>query len=100
MNTPIQQRKPRKLTKWARCLHYLTQRPMFELEAFDLYGDTCLHTTVSDLKQRFGLMFKHEKVKHQHRGGGVAIFTKYTLAPESRERAAALLKPFGIEVKP
>jgi|CEGF01.1.fsa_nt_gi hypothetical protein len=90
--------KPRKPTKWARCLYYLTQRPLFELEALNLYGDTCLHTTISDLNKRFGLLFHREWVTHQHQHGGTTTFMRYTLAPECREQAVALLEPFGLEV--
>lgn len=89
---------PRKPTKWARCLYYLAHQPLFELEALNLYGDTCLHTTISDLSRRYGLVFHREWVPHQHRHGGETAFMRYTLAPECREHAAALLAPFGLEV--
>jgi len=92
--------KPRKPTKWAWALYYLAQRPLFALDALNLYGDTCLHSTISDLERRFGLVFTREPVTHPHRHGGTAEFKRYTLAPECRELAADLLKPFGLEVRP
>lgn len=90
--------KPRKPTKWARCLFYLTKHPLFELEALSLYGDTCLHTTISDLTKQYGLQFNREWVSHRHQHGGTTKFMRYTLAPECRELAAELLAPFGLEV--
>lgn len=90
--------RPRKPTKWAWALYYLAQRPLFSLEALNLYGDTCLHSTVSDLERRFGLVFTREPVIHTHRHGGTTTFARYTLAPGCRELAADLLKPFGLEV--
>lgn len=90
--------KPRKPTKWAWALYYLAQRPLFALDALNLYGDTCLHSTVSDLERRFGLVFTREPVTHPHQHGGTTVFARYTLAPECRGLAAKLLKPYGLEV--
>jgi hypothetical protein len=92
--------KKRKPTKWALCLYYLTQRPLFALEALRLYGDTCLNTSISDLTKKHGLIFHKEWITHHHQNGGTTEFMRYTLAQECREQAAALLKPFGLEVKP
>jgi hypothetical protein len=38
---------------------------LIELEAFQAYGETCLHTTVSKLSNAHGLTFKRSS--HQHR---------------------------------
>jgi hypothetical protein len=91
-------RKHKEPTKWALGLFYLAQHPLFELEALSLYGDTCLHTTVSDLQKRFGLVFHREWVTHHHQRGGKTRFKRFTLAQESREHAAALLEPYGLSV--
>ncbi len=91
-------KKPRKPTKWAWALYYLAQRPLFALEALNLYGDTCLHSTISDLSRRYGLVFSREWVTHNHQHGGTTEFARYTLVPECRELAAELLAPFGLEM--
>jgi hypothetical protein len=84
--------------KKALCLWYLYRHSLVKLEALDLYGDTCLHSTISDLANNHGLEFKRVPEAHHHQYGGVTYFTRYTLMPESRPAAAALLKHWGMEV--
>jgi hypothetical protein len=84
--------------KKAICLSYLYRRSLTELEALSLYHDTCLHSTISDLYNNNGIVFKRVKEAHPHSGGGTVYFTRYTLEPESRKAAATLLKHYGINV--
>lgn len=84
--------------KKAICLSYLYRRSLVQLEAFGLYGECCLHSTISDLANNHGLVFNRVREAHRHRNGGTVYFVRYTLMPESRPAAAALLKHWGMEV--
>ena len=72
-------------------LEYFLTRSLVQLEAFSLYGETCLHTTVSDLSNRHGLVFDRRRESHGHQNGGTTYFTRYSLKEESREAAINLL---------
>ena len=81
--------------KYATALLWFIERRetgLFELEAFNLYGDTCLHTTVSDLRKR-GMEFRKEPQPHRHRNGGSVCFTRYFLT--SQNAAESLLRRGG-----
>lgn len=84
--------------KKAICLSYLYRRSLVQLEAFGLYGECCLHSTISDLANNHGLVFNRVREAHRHRNGGTVYFVRYTLMPECRPAAAALLKHWGMEV--
>lgn len=91
--------KRARVPKKAICLSYLYQHSLVELEALSLYGETCLHSTISALANNNGLEFKRVRESHSHQHGGTVYFTRYTLADESRKAAAALLRHYGIEVE-
>ncbi len=88
--------EPVKIPKKALCLAYLMRCSLIELEALNLYGETCLHSTISELYNRQGLIFKRKPEAHQHRHRGTTHFARYTLAPDSRKAAAALLAHYGV----
>jgi len=88
----------RPIPKKAICLAHLLRRSLTTLEALSLYGETALHSTISELTHTHGLLFHRKREAHQHQGGGTAYFVRYTLAPESREAAATLLKHYGLSV--
>ena len=52
-------------------IHLLERRStgLNELEALGLYGETCLHSTISTLSNGHGMTFKRKREPHQHRGG-------------------------------
>ena len=85
----------KRIPKKAICLAYLMRRSLIELEALSLYGETCLHSTISDLSNKHGLIFKRVREAHKHQHGGITHFTRYTLAQESHSDAAMLLKRYG-----
>lgn len=92
-------KKPRKPTKWALCLHLLTQRPLYSIQANRAYGDTALHSTISTLTHSYGMDFRRDPIRVRCRNGELKTFTLYTLEPSCLERAALLLKPFSFSVE-
>jgi len=80
--------------KYILTLRILLNRSLVELEAFKLYGETCLHSTISTLANKKGVRFHRKSEPHKHQNGGVTHFTRYTLFDEDREKAKALIKPF------
>lgn len=66
-------------------------RSLVQLEALSVYGETCLHSTISDLYNNHGVGFERAPEPHQHQGGGTTYFTRYTLLESSREKAQALV---------
>lgn len=94
-NTSITRK--RRVPKKAICLYHLTRQSLTQLEALRLYGETCLHSTISDLYNNHGLIFKRRTEPHRHQHGGLAHFTRYTLERDSMEAAHALLKFYGME---
>lgn len=72
-------------------LYYFLHRSMFALEALQLYGDTCLNTTVSELSKQ-GYDFDRKREKHLNRARRFAYFVRYMLKPHCREKA---LKEIG-----
>lgn len=64
---------------------------MNELEALQSYGETCLHTTISTLANKHGLVIKRLSEPHNHRRGGVTHFTRYSLVDELSIRKANIL---------
>jgi hypothetical protein len=55
---------------------------MIELEALQAYGETCLHSTISSLANRHGLIIDRKMEPHRHRRGGLTHFTRYSLVDE------------------
>lgn len=54
-------------------------------------GDTCLHTTVSDLQARYGVHFERESEKISNRFGTTSRVMRYWLAGEQLEKAQAII---------
>lgn len=77
--------------KYIICLRYLLKRTLVELEAFRLYGETCLHSTISTLSNQKGIRFERKLEKHRHKGGGYTHFTRYKLIEEDRSKALAIV---------
>ena len=76
-------------------LLYRGSKGMIELEALQAYGETCLHTTISTLANKHGLLIGRKTEPHNHRRGGVTHFTRYTLIDElSTHKAKALLSHY------
>jgi len=55
------------------------EQGMNTLEANQLYGDTALHSTVSDATNKHGINFKHQPEGIQNRVGTISRFTRYSL---------------------
>jgi hypothetical protein len=66
---------------------------LFELEALSLYGDTCLHTTASDLKRTHEMEFEKRPHWHTRNNGQRVKFTRYILTSE--DKALALVRLYG-----
>lgn len=78
--------------KYILALTYFVQNSMNRLDALNLYGDTCLNTTVSALVKEHGFTFIKKMEPHLNQTGGSVRFTRYWLADESKERAHQLIK--------
>jgi hypothetical protein len=73
-------------------LLYRGPKGMIELEAFQAYGETCLHTTISTLADKHDQIIDRKTEPHMHRRGGITHFTRYSLTDElSIQKAKALL---------
>ena len=75
-------RTPRKTPKYIICLKYFLANQadgLNELDALRLYGETCLHSTVSTLSNNHGISFKRKFEPHRHQGGGRTHFMRYWL---------------------
>lgn len=84
----------KKLPKKIVALKHLLTRPLVQLEAFNLYGETCLHSTISHFANKQGLVFIRERVPHKHRNGGTVYFMRYTLSENSREKAQTIVDSY------
>jgi len=79
-------------SKQETSLSYFLARSMNSMEANSLYGDTCLHTTVSDLKRCYGLRFERAREKIKNRMGVLVNFTRYQLFTEDSTRAHIVVR--------
>lgn len=86
--------KAKLLPKKIISLIHLMERSLNTLEAMSLYGETALHSTISDLAHDHGLVFDRQMEPHQHRNGGRTHFMRYTLNDGSRESAEALVNRY------
>lgn len=77
--------------KYIVALTYFVNRSMNRLEALDLYGDTCLNTTVSALRVDHGIIFLKRLEPHIRQAGGTVHFARYELADESIDHAYQLI---------
>ena len=50
-----------------------------QLEAFNAYGETALHSTISALANDHGLLIKRVSEPHTHRHGALTHFNRYSL---------------------
>jgi len=93
---PSNANKKRPPFKLELCLEELIKRGdagMFELEALSAYGETCLHTTISALFNKHGIIFSRTPEIHQSKRGGITKFTRYALSDGvSTAKARNLLK--------
>ncbi|WP_293267698.1 hypothetical protein [Neptunomonas sp.] len=79
-----------KKPKYIIALAYFTQRleqGMNQLEALQLYGETCLHSTVSDLANKSDYAFIRIDEPHRHQHGGNTHFRRYWLKHELVDKA-------------
>ena len=81
-------RPPFKIEFCIEELLYRGQKGMIELEALQAYGETCLHTTISTLANKYGLIIHRMSEPHNHRRGGVTHFTRYILVDDLSIRKA------------
>lgn len=75
-------------------LQYLLARSLNQLEALRLFNDTCFNSTISELSNKHGLCFNRVSEPHNHQGGGVTHFMRYTLADESQVAAKVLISSY------
>jgi len=76
-----------KTPKYILCLEYFISRQadgLNELDALKLYGETCLHSTVSTLSNNHGISFTRKFEPHKHRNGGKTRFKRYWLNDVNR----------------
>ena len=65
---------------------------LIQPEAYDLHGESCLHTSISELYNDHGIHIDRKTVPYAHRNGGTTHFTRYFLTdPEAIKKAKALL---------
>ena len=86
---------PRPLPKFIITLELMIRRGdigLNQLEAFRIYGETCLHSTVSTLANNLGMGFSRVREPHKHRSGGKVYFMRYRLT--SLENALILIKHY------
>jgi hypothetical protein len=99
LTQPVKSTKIRPPFKIELCIDELLIRGsdgMIELEALQAYGETCLHTTVSSLANRHGLLIDRKSEPHKHRRGGTTHFTRYSLIDDkSVAKALNLLKHYS-----
>lgn len=55
-----------------------------QLEAFNAYGETCLHSTISTLSNNYGIRFKRKLEPHKHRNGGTTHFMRYWISDDDK----------------
>jgi hypothetical protein len=74
------------------CFLRLGNIGMNQPEATEIYGDSCLNTSVSYLQNRNGITISRRLERWTHRHGGKTHFTRYWLAcPKQEVKAVALL---------
>lgn len=77
---------PKNAPKRIVALCYFLQRSMYKLEALELYGETCLNTTVSELSKQ-GYEFDRKRERHQGRCGKPITYMRYWLMPHCHKQA-------------
>ncbi|MEP7703448.1 hypothetical protein [Paraglaciecola sp. 25GB23A] len=61
---------------------------LFQLEASNDYGETCLHSSISTLQNRHNIFLARESKPHTHRHGGTTRFTHYRLMDDVAKQRA------------
>ena len=69
------------IPKYIITLRILLDRSLIELEALSLYGETCLHSTISTLSNKKGIRFHRKSELHKNRAGGITKRTEIKLLP-------------------
>ena len=77
---------PKNAPKRIVALYHFLQRSMYKLEALELYGETCLNTTVSELCKQ-GYEFGRKRERHLGRSGKMITYMRYWLMPHCRKQA-------------
>ncbi|WP_372741025.1 hypothetical protein [Neptunomonas sp.] len=68
------------------------EQGMNQLETLRIYGETCLHSTVSDLANKHGSGLIRQDEPHTHQHGGKTHFRRFWLKPEQLDRALKHIK--------
>ena len=87
---------PRPLPKFIITLELMISRGdigLNQLEAFRIYGETCLHSTVSTLANNHGMGFSRTREPHKHRNGRNVHFMRYRL--DSLDNALTLINHYA-----
>lgn len=66
-----------------------------KFEALDLYGETALTTSISELGLLDGMVIERKLEPRPRRTGKTVHFTRYWLSPSSYEAAKAILSQYG-----
>ena len=80
-----------RLPKKIIALKHLLTTSLIEPEALRLYGDTCLHSTISTLCNTHNIEFDRRPEKY---GAFHSMFTRYHLQPSSRTTALNLVNHY------
>ena len=81
-------------TKMIVCLRLFLERGplgLNALEANDLYNETCLNTTVSNIHRDFGWRLPRQYETYTNKAGRSTKFMRYWLSPEQRIEVKQLL---------
>jgi len=79
--------------KYIIALRILVKRSLVELEALSIYGETCLHSTISYLSNERGIRFNRKREVHFHQNGGRVFFMRYKIFEQDKSKALIILKP-------
>lgn len=88
------QKKDHHIPKYILALTHFVNHSMIQLEALNLYGDTCLNTTVSALTHNHGLTFIKKSEPHRNKSGGTVHFMRYWLSDDSQAHARHLISRY------
>ena len=93
-STTSQQKKaPAKAGRMLLIFYVGNSLNTFEAQAL---GDTCLNTTISDFRRKYGLTFESKTETIPNRFGGHTWVKRYRLAKESEKIAFQLLTQWGL----
>lgn len=92
----ISNKKPIRPSKILRALLLLVDRSLIQPEAYSLYRETCLHSTISTLANKYNLVFTR---KPELYGEYKTRFIRYQLEHDSRDAAIKLLEKLIQEYK-